>query len=261
MKSANIKLENAKVSDWLSESDFGEKQSECLGKRQAGTGKWFLDSAEYRNWLTTSSQVLLCSGMPGAGKTIITSTVIEHLESQSFGSDVAICYAYCDFNRKNDQTIEGLMLGLLKQLAQCKRPLPEAVEALYKLHESKKTRPQLSEIIETFQKVVADFARVFLIIDALDEYHTENNSQIDFVERLLTLKEEAGLSLFATSRPVAHITNRFSGHHLHATMDGNGDDITHYLQESIPRVLSFKVEDDPLMDEVAVKISQASKGM
>ncbi|KAK8123111.1 hypothetical protein PG984_011781 [Apiospora sp. TS-2023a] len=260
INAARITWETGKVLEWLTNSNFGDKQSDCLRKRQDGTGKWFLDSSEYQEWLATPSQILLCSGMPGAGKTIIASIVIEHLESQSAGSDKGLCYAFCDFNKRDDQTFERLMLSLLKQLVKCKQSLPKAVEALYNLHTQRDTRPQIKEIMETFCTLASGFSRVFVIIDALDEYNAGHESQKDFVSRLLAMQKETGISLFATSRPVAQVVDGFSGH-LCATMDGNEDDISHYLRNNVRKVLSFKAKNDALMDEVAARISQASKGM
>ncbi|KAK8111993.1 uncharacterized protein PG998_008450 [Apiospora kogelbergensis] len=249
-----------KILEWVTDINFGEKYSDCLKKRLEGTGEWLLNSSEYQKWLATPSQILLCSGMPGAGKTIISSTVIEHLESQSLNTDTALAYLYCDYNKKNHQTIEQLMLNLLKQLAWHKHPLPVAVTALHNQHALKHTRPQLKQIMEALRMVADEFSRVFVVVDALDEYSTQHESRRDFVNRLLTLQDKAHLSLFVTSRPITEITDGFLGHG-HITMNSNGMDIRHYLSDRAPGVISFTAEKETLLDEIIKTISKASKGM
>ncbi|KAF2182132.1 hypothetical protein K469DRAFT_520620, partial [Zopfia rhizophila CBS 207.26] len=48
-----------------------------------GTGQWLLDSKEFQTWLKTSNQTLFCLGILGAGKTILTSIVVDDLIIQS----------------------------------------------------------------------------------------------------------------------------------------------------------------------------------
>lgn len=47
-------------------------------RRLPGTGEWFIESAVFKQWvIPQAQQVLLCQGIPGAGKTTITSLVID----------------------------------------------------------------------------------------------------------------------------------------------------------------------------------------
>ncbi|RYP62353.1 hypothetical protein DL771_009766 [Monosporascus sp. 5C6A] len=60
--------------------------------------------------LSKVRQVLFCPGMPGAGKTILTSVVIKHLWD-TFQDDptIAIAYIYCNFRQQYEQKIEDLL--------------------------------------------------------------------------------------------------------------------------------------------------------
>ncbi|RYP68408.1 hypothetical protein DL771_006672 [Monosporascus sp. 5C6A] len=71
--------EDVEVLDWITPVDYGPQQSDFLRRRQPGTGKWLLDSEEYQNWLNASKQTLFYPGIPGAGKTILASIVIDDL--------------------------------------------------------------------------------------------------------------------------------------------------------------------------------------
>src|SRR6266702_6012814 len=71
-----------KIFDWLTSVDYGPQQSDYIRRRQAGTGQWLLDSKEFNEWLDQGKQTLFCPGIPGAGKTIITSIVVHYLHDK-----------------------------------------------------------------------------------------------------------------------------------------------------------------------------------
>ncbi|PYI02763.1 hypothetical protein BO78DRAFT_213479 [Aspergillus sclerotiicarbonarius CBS 121057] len=55
--------------------------------------------------MKNDNQTLLCTGIPGVGKTILTSIVIEHLEEKYHDDrSVGIAYIYCNFRRHHDQS-------------------------------------------------------------------------------------------------------------------------------------------------------------
>ncbi|KAJ4855375.1 ankyrin repeats (3 copies) domain-containing protein [Trichoderma breve] len=65
--------EDIEILEWLTPVNYGLQQSDCFQRRHPGTGQWLLNSAEYQEWLHTSQQTLFCQGIPGSGKTILTS--------------------------------------------------------------------------------------------------------------------------------------------------------------------------------------------
>ncbi|KAJ8132619.1 hypothetical protein O1611_g1006 [Lasiodiplodia mahajangana] len=79
-----------------------------------GTCGWLIDSPEFWDeWLfgnITTPQLFYCWGPPGAGKSVITSHVIETLK------DIGNICAYYYLGTGYEQSAEGLVLGLLGQL-------------------------------------------------------------------------------------------------------------------------------------------------
>src|SRR6267378_6759760 len=105
------------IIDWLTPVNFALQQCDFISQRQEGTGEWILQSNEFQQWLAQSNQTLFCPGMPGAGKTIISSIVINHLHKM-FENDpaIGIAYLYCNFQQHDEQKFIDLILSLLKQL-------------------------------------------------------------------------------------------------------------------------------------------------
>ena len=85
------------VLDWLSPSDFVAQQTDLIGKRQEGTGLWFINSPEFAEWLHGSKHTLFCPGIPGAGKTIIATIVTDHLIESYQEDDIGVACLYCNY--------------------------------------------------------------------------------------------------------------------------------------------------------------------
>ncbi|KAL1895475.1 hypothetical protein Sste5346_005283 [Sporothrix stenoceras] len=162
--------ERQTILNWLTPIDYATQQNDFLNRRQTGTGTWLLDSAEFTGWVESRVQTLFCSGIPGAGKTILTSIVVDNLYTR-FQNDpkVGIAYLYCNYRRQNEQKADDLLTSLLKQLASNWPFLPDTVISLYSSHRRKKTRPSLDEISRALQAVASLYSNVFIVVDALDD--------------------------------------------------------------------------------------------
>ncbi|KAL2797171.1 hypothetical protein BJX66DRAFT_335355 [Aspergillus keveii] len=71
---------------WLSPKDYGSEQTDILSQRQEGTGTWLLERVEFQEWVNEGNKTTYCRGMPGAGKTVMTAVVVDHLRSNRVGS-------------------------------------------------------------------------------------------------------------------------------------------------------------------------------
>ncbi len=139
--------EHQTILDWLTNIDYAPQQSDYLKRREKGTGQWLLDSMQYQSWREKNNQTLFCPGIPGAGKTILTSIVVEELSVQiSNNPTIGIAYIYCNFRRQGEQKIDDLLASLLKQLAKSQPSLPITVKELYNRHKTERTRLSVDEI-------------------------------------------------------------------------------------------------------------------
>jgi len=253
--------ERQTILDWITRVDYTPQQNDFIHRRQAGTGKWFLDSAEYQAWLEAEKQTLFCPGIPGGGKTILTAIVIEDLNKRFEGDpSIGIGYIYFNFRRQYEQKPEDLLSSLLKQLAQQRAALPESVRGLYQKHQHKQTRPHLDEISTALRSTAALYSRVFVVVDALDECQAEGVCRSTFLAEVFKLQVSTTTNLFATSRPVLDIETQFNGHPSLEIL-ASDKDVKMYLDGHMSQLPGFVLNNPDLRELVKSEITTAVDGM
>ncbi|OQD86803.1 hypothetical protein PENANT_c007G02642 [Penicillium antarcticum] len=222
------------------------------------TSKWLIESAEYQDWRETDKKTLLCSGIPGAGKTILTAVIIDDLVTQCLSDHtLGLAYIYCDFRRKNDQKAESLLASILKQLSHCRSSLPTSVKMLYEQHKDRRTRPSLNELFRCLQSVASLYAKVFVVIDALDECKTSDDSRNVFLSQIFDLQKVCTVNLLATARPVPEIMERFSGDKLE--IRAQESDVKKYLEGRISQAGSELLK--TYKEDIKRRITELADGM
>lgn len=248
------------ILNWLTPVDYAPQQTDFINRRQAGTGQWLLDSPKFQTWLQADKQMLFCPGIPGAGKTVLTSIVVDEL-MRRFGNDknVGIAYIYCNFRRKHEQRAEDLFRSLLKQLSQGRPSLPESVKALYDDYKGR-PQPSIDEILAVLQSVTAIYAKVFIIIDALDECQTSDGCRSRVLKELFNPNTRYGANFFATSRFVLEITAMFDKSQS-LEIRATARDIEMYLDGRMSQLEAFGDWNDQLREDIKTTISGAVDGM
>lgn len=259
-KTQNEYIKNTiKILDWLTPMNYHPQQRDYFQRQQPGTWRWLLDSEKFQSWWVTRNQTLFCPGVPGAGKTILTSIVVDYLFSKFCDVEhVGIAYIYCNYYRYDEQNTSDLLASILKQLAENQRQLPEIVKDLYRRHESGRTRPSVDELYTTLRFIITQHSRVFIIIDSLDECQTSNDSWEKTLSHLFKIQAETGINIFATSRPIPEVYEKFKESTVIEVLAHN-DDIREYLESQISQshltTLNINRED------IITSITGAADGM
>lgn len=250
--------------DWITSLDYSSRQSSLMNLRQTGTGQWLLDSAEFNDWLADVNDTLYCSGMPGAGKTFMTAMVVHHLTTTyENNAKIGIAYIYCDCQNKGQQNIHDLFASLLKQLSRrCLPSLPKSVQSLYEKCSAASRTHLLEEILSTLPLVLAEFTKVFILVDALDECESANGYQRRFLTELLALQKMHGVKLFVTSRQIPDISNKFKDS-ISLEIQASREDVKSFVASQILELnLNSWIEKDlDLQEEIKSKIADVVHGM
>jgi hypothetical protein len=253
--------ERQAILNWLTLIDFVSQQHDFVTRWQEGTGQWLLDSAEFRAWVETDKQTLFCPGIPGAGKTILTSIVVKDLTTRFYNDkSVGIAYIYCNFRRQYEQKPEDLIASLLKQLLQKLSSVPDSVKTVYNQHKDKHTRPSVDEILKALESVIATFSRVYIAVDALDECQLSGGCRPKFLSSILGLQARTGAKLFITSRPLPDIRKEFKNC-LSLEILASDEDIRRYLTGHMLQLPNFIFSKPQLQEEIKTEIAKAAQGM
>ncbi|KAJ7291398.1 ankyrin repeat-containing domain protein [Mycena rebaudengoi] len=249
--------EREKIIDWLSPLNFFARHANIFRTRQEGTGRWLLEDPRFRIWLLSPGEIIWCSGIPGAGKTVLASIVVDYLRNHLQSDGVAIAAAYLNHKESEVQSPSNILAGLWWQLVS-ERPISASVQKLYQKHQMQRTRPSLDEVRDIVRSAVEEWSRVFIVVDALDEYPEDHRrilldtlAAIGVVSLLLTSRPNIAPESFFPTAPVLEILAR-------------EDDIRRYIDAYIQTSarLSKHVQARPeLRAEIELKIISNVDGM
>jgi hypothetical protein len=205
MLNSTIDRKRDHVIKWLwSSANPSTNHHAARSKHEPGTGAWLIESEGFENWQTNANRLMWIHAIPGAGKTILCSTIIDQIEMicrSNPSSEYA--YFYFDFNDQHKQTVSGLLRSLVAQLCDRRPTLPPEVESLYDWHNGWQ-EPRNQNLIQIIISLLSSSDRIFLIIDALDEC-IERYELCQMIHQLMGGYSES-LKLLVTSRKEQDIT-------------------------------------------------------
>lgn len=181
---------------------FTSKQEDHLRRRQPGTGTWFLDEQLFQEWERGSCPILWCPGIPAAGKTILASIVIDHLEAKTAGRNAQVVYVYCNYKEQSEQTAMNLVKSLLRQLVEKEKTISPRICGLYDKFIKSQKRPSIEEWTEILLAEVSILDIAYIVIDAFDEYSEVNRTRTELLQALRMIVKDPRVQLLITARPM-----------------------------------------------------------
>ncbi|KAJ7323268.1 ankyrin repeat-containing domain protein [Mycena albidolilacea] len=257
---AGTAAERDKILEWITSLNFFQRQAEIFGVWQPGTGEWFLADAKFRDWESSAQRTLWCCGMPGAGKTVLVSMVVNHLRLQAQKTNTAVACMYLNHKEIEMQTPTNLLASLWKQLVVGK-PMPPAVHELYKGHDERRTRPSPGEVLKVLRSAIGEYSKVYLIVDALDEY--PEAPRLKLLEYLSIAMTAPTVNLMLTSRPHITLDPFFPGRRA-LDINATENDICQYIDVHIqqsPRLSKHVRMRPELSEEIKSRILKNVDGM
>ncbi|PMD66306.1 uncharacterized protein K444DRAFT_702104 [Hyaloscypha bicolor E] len=104
------------------------------------------------------------------------------------------------------------------------------------------------------------YSRVFIIIDALDECQVSEGSRTRFLSDIFNLQAKYGANIFATSRSIPEIIDKFKGSTL-LEIRARSEDVQRYLEGHMEQLQGFVQDNQELQREIKNEISYAVGGM
>ncbi|KAL3475445.1 ankyrin repeat-containing domain protein [Aspergillus californicus] len=251
------------ILDWLTDFDYGRQLSDYLDQRAPGTGEWFLESSEYKDWMNGRQQILLCPGMPGSGKTIIASIVVDHL-NHTFpeGSNVGVAFTFLDHHIRGKPTdlLTDLLRGLLRQFTPL--PTPDFIVKLYTQHSRTRTPLSSGEIFNVLCKVMKSYSRTFIIVDALDESPGSGGTRSIILTELFNLHATVSTSILVTSRRIPSVVDLFEAKgSIVREISARDDDVHRFIDREVSTFDSWVRKEPELQRQIMDAVIKATGGM
>ncbi|KAF7921112.1 uncharacterized protein EAE97_011380 [Botrytis byssoidea] len=97
--------------------DCSNKHRRLQKIRYHGTGSWLASVTEFRDWkIQNKSSVMSCYGIPGSGKSVLVSSLIDG-SKMSFPADTTISYYYYETSSPGLDQIVALLIKAIDELS------------------------------------------------------------------------------------------------------------------------------------------------
>jgi hypothetical protein len=171
---------------------------------------WFLESDQYAKWKEKAASPLWLYGIPGCGKTILSSTVLQNvLQYCHDDPGKVVAYFFFDFNNAEKQDPELMLRSLICQLSQQSVKISVSLDAMFASCENGQRQPSEHALLEATQQMIRDFPQVYVLLDALDECSQRKNL-MDILQ-IIAGWQLQNLHLFVTSRKERDIESSLEG--------------------------------------------------
>ncbi|KAI9681865.1 MAG: hypothetical protein M1822_006942 [Bathelium mastoideum] len=238
---------------WLSHLSFVDTQHEKIKARHAGTGVWLLESPEYLSWIDNQGKTIWCPGIPGAGKSVMASIVVDDLRHR-FDTDnnVAVGCAFFDYAKLDKQRNTDVLCDIYRQFLYDLESLPQELIEMKTDCKNQHHKPcGVPEITRLLQVELARRSAVYVVIDAFDECRD------DRARELLHILRSLGdhVNLLITSRDIESIANQL-GTHDKLEIKASRSDVEAYIRHVVQggRRLSTEAKKEPTFTEEIVRI-------
>ncbi|ETS83725.1 hypothetical protein PFICI_05601 [Pestalotiopsis fici W106-1] len=195
-----------KVLKWFNVDMSGNRSihKDRLSQQQQSTCQWFTRNPAWNKWLQ-EREFIWVTGLPGTGKTVLASYLIERA-SHEFNSK-GIAYYYCHHSRNRDESLT-LLQHIVKQLISQIDYVPSRIYDNHKRADKLDTDDLLLCLEELSSKFKSG---VRVIVDAVDESKPRDK----LMSILFTIGTDLRfrrVSLLVTSRPEPDILEGMSPH-------------------------------------------------
>ena len=134
-------------------------------------------------------------------------------ENQKPPAEIGITILYCKSPRPTHQTVLGFIASVTRQLVEQGKdhsPLLIRAKEFKQKHSGEEKPATLEEYSKFLSEILDSFSKVYLMVDALDEFAAPSQDRENLVKTLLELKHvaEGKLRLFITSRPASEIREK-----------------------------------------------------
>lgn len=222
--------------------------------RKKGASTWIFKCEEYQQWRSSSSpSTLLCSGIVGAGKTVLCANVVEELTlNKPLGSSLG--YFFCKSEEAASLEAREIIGSLARQLFE---DLPTDAFNFKQMGPSiGDITPNTEQILSKMELLLPRHNQYIIILDGLDECeHEEARVLVQSIQSLLKSSTQV-FKLFWTDR--SDFASRVSDQlrpdfQVHISPSNNGPEISKFIKLALEDALEsdrLKLGDENIILEI-----------
>nr|RBQ91713.1 hypothetical protein FVER53263_09916 [Fusarium verticillioides] len=249
-----LKVEVRKIQDIETKITLNQKRREVLSTfskanprlefdnnkelRYPMTALWLTEGREFAEWVSNDEARIWCSGIPGAGKSVIAAAVID------------VC-----------------LQRLLNSPNTAHESAYEVLEAYHEeLHPPDQLPGQLKvrRLIKVLHEMCEIFDRVYLIVDGLDECGDNTREAVDSLSKVSLQAAKKNINMALLSRDELLIREKIEQHFHWIEIEAHTEDVQLYVASEVDRLIrekDLRLKDFSLKDEIITELVKGAKGM
>ncbi|KAK4173557.1 hypothetical protein QBC36DRAFT_303556 [Triangularia setosa] len=258
------KIDREAIAKWLSKTNPSDSHDKASQFREPNTCRWLPNSSQWKDWLAedSKSRLLWIHGVPGVGKTVLSSYIVEQYKSLKQPYAFYYCSSTDERGEKwaRDETAHCLGWILARLCLQIK-----SVPAFLKSLRERGMYPTVEDLLKGIEAVLSflNGRRAYVVIDAVDESKTSNLAKA--IATLATNAKYKNLFLAVTSRRQADIQKALERISISVSLDKNkdvDDDIKAWVTAQLQKDDFEDWDDIPKLKEyVAFSLPSKARGM
>ncbi|OQE36718.1 hypothetical protein PENCOP_c011G03058 [Penicillium coprophilum] len=244
------------VLKWLSTTPYYQHHQLHSETRLLGSAQWLLDHPRFKEWkVSSSSSLFFLHGIPGSGKTHLTSAIIESfLNEQSLNPlSAPVAYFYCGDSRLGPSWADPdeIMLSLVRQFAVIDRQM-------LRIREQVALEIRGTEAAELILGILSSNPAT-IVVDGVDEI--EEHRRHELLDQLIRVRDESAsvVKIFISSRDNVNVMAGLPKDALVLRIQETDTrhDVELYVEHSVRNAISTRsLLHGDVSDELQIKLKQ-----
>ncbi|KAK0613593.1 hypothetical protein B0T14DRAFT_526541 [Immersiella caudata] len=189
--------------EFLCSVDGFQRHLDVAGRRQKGTATWLVHHRDIQRWVANpSGLVVWCYGIPGCGKSVLFSAVVDHFLEEQAASGSAVAAVYLRHDDAALHNVQNILAVALRQIAGAlygHKAARDLIDSLRKTCKRPiKRKPTAEECINLLAQFSELERKLYVCFDALDEI--PEHTLRDLMRALVKLQSQSNIGILLTSR-------------------------------------------------------------
>ncbi|KAI1161157.1 hypothetical protein F5B18DRAFT_462870 [Nemania serpens] len=261
-----VDAERRRILDYFLKVNPQPNLDTSLKLRHPGTGQWLTESLQFQQWIETAGSKMWLTGIPGAGKTVLTGAMVQKaMEKGKSSPKVGVAFFFCDYKDPKATVLSNILGAMASQLAHQSDQTFDELKKLFKLLQPCDGLPRDPDpdvLLDLLEEMFKYFDQAILVIDGLDECG-DNTDEI--TQTLANIAEySTNVTMALVSRDEYNIDLKLRESFTRIPVGARREDILLYAASEIDKRMkdnTLRIVNVELKDEILTKLSNEADGM